>query len=168
MKKILLSFMILLLMFGCSSPKNDDKKEEEVIKDPVITYGVTFEFDGFQFTFLEDIAWTTIDNKYSDYNGKIVALIPVKVSNQSGDTGSVNMFYWNVYDAAGLEADELSSSFLMDGPKTLMFDSEMRDGAETVLYVCVLYTGDGDYYIEFKNFEEKVEVKLPITYTEGK
>jgi hypothetical protein len=133
---MLLSLLILLLMFGCSSPKNENKKEDEVIKNPVITYGVTFEFDGFELTFQEDIAWSIVDNKYSDYDGEIVAFIPVKVSYKSGDTSSIK---YSIYDAAGLEAEEMSTTFMFDGVKTLMFDSEMRDGAETALYVCVLY-----------------------------
>lgn len=156
-------------------PSNADNQQQPVAANPTpeptsiptptskpekkeLTYGDTFTFDGFELTIYDTIEWTSIVNKYSDYNGKEVVLIPVHIKNLSGETGTINMFYINLFGSAGTELDSVSTYF----DNILGYSGDLRDGAEADVYLAVLYDGDGDYYVEFDSFGEKVEVKLPI------
>ena len=183
MKKICIKVLALLLILSlaaCSS--NDDasstsndqtssqeqqetvssettEETEEVNESKELTYGDTFTFDGFEITISNNIEWATVENQFAEENGMDVALVPVHIKNNSGETGMLNMFYYKFFGPSGVELSSLAGYF----ENTLDFSGELRDGAETDSYFALLYEGDGDYYIEFDNYSDKLEVKLPIT-----
>lgn len=124
-----------------------------------LTFGDVIEFDGFEITFLPDINFSEVDNQFSDDNGKPVIVLPVSITNKSGETGILNMFYYTFFTPAGTEANNASAYFMEDD---IMFAGEMRDGATLNSNFHIVYEGDGDYYVEFDKILEDVEVKLPI------
>ena len=70
------------------------------------------------------------------------------------------MFYYKFFGSKGNELDSVGSYFSDEGD----IDSakEMRPGSSQNTHMHILYDGDGDYYINFDNFHEKLEVKIPI------
>jgi hypothetical protein len=123
-----------------------------------LTLGSTFTFDGFQLTFGTKIGWDKISNQFSEQNGKDAFYIPVTVTNNTGKTSSLNMFYYKVFSPSGLQLETISAYF----KNTLEFLGDMRNGAKAEARLYVLYDGNGDYYVSFDNWTEKLEVKVPI------
>lgn len=103
---------------------------------------------------------TTVENQYSDHNGASVVAIPITVVNNSDETKGLNMFYFKVFGSNGTELDTISTYFT---ESDIEWAGEARSGATMESTMHILYDGDGEYVIEFDNFAEQVEVKLPIT-----
>ena len=170
MKKILISLLsLMVILSGCGSDEKATQENTESVQetdeiedtnkaDESLSYGETFEFDGFELTISDQIEWAVVENQYSELNGQDVALIPVHIKNNSGETGNINMFYINLYGSKGTQLDGVEVYF----DNVLGYNGNLRDGAEADTYLAVLYDGDGDYYVEFSSFTEKVEIKLPI------
>lgn len=181
MKKVQLVFLAAILtisMVGCSGPKPQVPEEESVDKPAVtqrakatsrptptpvpaakeLSFGDTFAFDGFTITLGTEMEWDVLDNQFSDLDGADVMKLPIHLVNNSGETGSLNMFYIKKYGSKGTTLDSVGAYF--DGE--VNFAGDMRSGAEMDTFMAILYDGDGDYYIEFDNYKEKIEVKLPV------
>lgn len=173
MKKIIIVLIAgLLLVAGCGSKKEEEtsnknssqiqqeENSEESELDNGLSFNDTFEFDGFELTIQSDIEWDTVKNQFSEQNGAEVMLIPMHIKNISGESKSMSMFSISLYGSSGVELDSVDSYF----DNTLGYDGvSLRDGTETDVYLAMLYDGDGDYYIEFSDFFNKIEVRLPIS-----
>lgn len=174
MKRLLFAILSLaLLASGCSTKSNAAQPTPSPSVEPIVTpsaqstsnekkectYGDTFVFDGFELTITEAIDWSQVNNQFSEQYGQDVALVPVHIKNISGETGHINMFYISLFGSKGTEVKEVSGYF----ENILGYSGDLRDKAEKDEYLAFLYDGDGDYYVEFKSFTEKIEVRLPIT-----
>jgi hypothetical protein len=125
------------------------------------TFGDTVSFDDLEITFGSSYTFTTIDNQYSEYNGKTVICVPVTVKNTSSSSKSLNMFYIKAYNPAGTESDTISAYFMDDD---VSWAGEMRSGATQTAVYHILYEGDGDYYVELQKLVgASIEIELPIT-----
>lgn len=176
MKKVVFALLAcILFVSGCGSkdeeesskkdtPQNESSQAEESErseeKNDELTFDEPFEFDGFELTISSDIEWTSIENQFSENNGADVILVPIHIKNISGETKSFNMFYLTLFGSSGVELENVDAYF----DNTLGYgSSSLRDGVETDSTLALLYDGDGDYYIEFSDFFDKLEVKLPIS-----
>lgn len=185
MKKIIITAIVaamLVAFAGCSgadnkkvnanpsmsSSKEDSTKEEttpiteaatEAAKDKELTVGDTFEFDGFEITLGKDISFTKVDNEFADSHGADVIKIPVTLVNKDSESKSLNMFYCKIFNAEGKESENLFAYFSADdvSGETLRPNATSDDK-----FIHAVYTTDGDYYVEFSNFVDKVEVKVPV------
>lgn len=136
---------------GDSGEAKNDKKE--------LTYGDTFTFDKLEITCGGQIKWTKLNNQFSDKNGADVMEVPVTIKNISDETHGLNPFYYNFYGPDGNEIDSVSTYFDND----VFQAGDMRSGATQSTFFHILYSGDGDYYIEFSTIlSDKIEVKLPV------
>lgn len=141
-----------------SSQTEESERSEE--KNDELTFDEPFEFDGFELTISSDIEWSSVKNPFSENNGADVILVPIHIKNISGETKSFNMFYLTLFGSSGVELENVDAYF----DNTLGYgSSSLRDGVETDSILALLYDGDGDYYIEFSDFFDKLEVKLPIS-----
>ena len=68
-----------------NTPKQTDAPKPTAKPTPeppkALTYGDTFEFDGFEITFLPEYDFTTIDNKFSDLDGHDVIIYSLSGTN---------------------------------------------------------------------------------------
>jgi hypothetical protein len=133
--------------------------EEAPEEEPVLTFGSTFEFDGLEITIGESGTWSTLDNQFNEHNGKDVLLLPVTIKNTKSDSHGLNMFQHKTFGSTGTELDNLFAYF----ENNIDSIGELRSGAEATGDLCILYDGDGDYYLEFDSLWDKIEVKLPIS-----
>lgn len=175
MKKLLIfltSVLLAMSLTACGGnekePTDSGNQQQTASNEPTptpepeekeLSYGDTFTFDGFEITISDSIEWGVVENRFSDHNGSDVALVPVHVKNNSGETGKINMFNIKYFGSQGTELDVVSAYF----DNCIDFAGDLRDGAEYDTYLTLLYDGDGDYYVVFENFTESVEAKLPIT-----
>lgn len=176
MKRVLTILMSVLLLAGCSNndggstPQTKDKPNAEPTAESTtvptaepeqeLTFGSCFSFDDFELTILDEVEWGTLSNQFSDKDGSDVFFIPFHIKNNSDETGMLNIFYVKYFGSQGIALDDVSSYF---EDSFGVYAKDLRSGAETDLKFPILYDGDGDYYIEFSNFTEKIEVRLPIT-----
>ena len=147
-----------------NTPKQTDAPKPTAKPTPeppkALTYGDTFEFDGFEITFLPEYDFTTIDNKFSDLDGHDVIIYSLSLTNKSGSTKSLNMFYYKAFLPDGTQAGECSAFFMEDD---ITWAGEMRDGATLNSKMHVPYSEDGTYYVKFDKFATEIEVELPVT-----
>lgn len=118
-----------------------------------------FKFDDLEITISDDISFTTINNEFSDLNHKDIIVIPVTIKNLKDETHSLNMFFYKFYGSKGTGIDS-ASAYFMD--ESVDFGGELRAGATYTKNFYIAYDGNGDYYVEFNNFSQKIEIKIPI------
>lgn len=123
-----------------------------------LTFGSTLTFDDLEITIGDSIKWVKLDNQFSDHDGADVAELPITVKNLSDETHGLNMFFYSFYGPDGTKLDTVFSYFENDAFSA----GDMRSGATQQTFFHILYTSDGDYYIEFKDYVNTIEVKLPI------
>lgn len=140
-------------------PVEEEKVEKDEEGEKVLSLGDSFEFDNFKVDIGEEYSFDVIKNQFSEHDGKDVIVLPVTITNISGETQLFNMFYFTIFDQSGNTSDSVSAYF----DNSIDFVGEMRDGAEKETNFYILYSEDGDYYIEFKKpGGERIEVKIPV------
>lgn len=155
---ILLCVMLTVCCSACFSLPGGSGGSSGTSKTQEVTLGDTFTFDGLEITFGAVYGFSTIDNEFSAHNGKEAIRIPIALKNTTGETKSLNIFYYKFFGPSGNELDIVGTLFDDD----ISYAGEMRSGATMESFVYLLYDGDGDYYAEFDNFSSKVEVKMPL------
>lgn len=116
-------------------------------------------YDNFRISFKDGRTYTTIDNKYSDYNGSIALRIPVAIKNIGNETDSLNMFAVTLYGTKGTELDSIQ--YLFDDGDDLY--TKLRPDASIDACFYILYDGEGKYFISFGLFGKiETEVSLNI------
>lgn len=141
--------------------QNKTEKKDDVSTEPEIVVNKPFVFDDLEITISSDISFDKVDNRYSDHNGQDVVKVPITVKNLKNETHNLNMFYYDVYGSLGTEIETVGSYFDED----INTAGGLRNGASYTKYMYFLYDGDGDYYIEFDDWSEKLELKLTVNKT---
>lgn len=135
-----------------------DPAESDSVDKPELSFGSTFTFDGLEITIGEGVKWVKVDNRFSDKDGSNVAELPITVKNISDESHGLNSFSYTFYGPDGTELDSVFSYFDND----VFSAGDMRPGASMQTYLHLLYTTEGDYYIEFDDYSDKYEVKIPL------
>lgn len=121
--------------------------------------GDTFVFDGIELTLDNVYSFTSIDNRFSEHNGKSVIKLGVNVKNVSDKKHSLNMFYYQLFGSQGIELDDVTSYF----DDSIDYAGELKPGASYKSYFYILYDGDGLYSIDFDNYSQELSVEFNIT-----
>lgn len=127
-------------------------------QDDVYGFDETFVWDDLEITIGSNYSFTTVDNRYSDFNGQTTIQLPITVKNLSSETHSINMFMYTIYNSSGTEAEDVDSYF----DDAVDFAGDLRSGSSYTKYLYFLYDGDGTYAIEFDNYSEKITVEFDI------
>lgn len=122
-------------------------------------FNETFEFDGLEITIGSEYEFTTVNNRYSEYNNQVTIKLPITVKNISQETTGLNMFYYDIYGSQGIEVKSLNSYF----DENIDDAGDLRSGASYTKYIYFLYDGNGKYDIEFDNWSEHKVVEFNIT-----
>ena len=100
----------------------------------------------------------TIDNQFSELNGRKVYAVPMTIENIGSETKGINMFYVKAFGSSGTELDSVYVYFT----EAQDFYKEMRPGAKIQTAYYMLDDGSGEYCIVFKNFTEEKELLVNI------
>lgn len=132
---------------------NSEPPESDSSNDSVV-------FDDFKISIDTDRAMNTytIDNQFSELNGRKVYAVPVTIENIGSETKGINMFYVKAFGASGTELDSVYAYFT----EAQVFYKEMRPGAKIQTAYYMLDDGSGEYCIVFKNFTEEKELLINI------
>ena len=120
--------------------------------------GEKFEFDDLEITILGDYSFTSVDNQFSDLNGRDVIKLPIEVKNIDDEKNHLNMFYYSCFGTEGTELDGVSAYF----DDTIDYAGDLQPGASYTKYIYMLYDGDGKYLIDFDNYSDKKTVEVNI------
>lgn len=101
----------------------------------------------------------TIDNEFSELNGRKVYAVPMIIENTGSETKGINMFFVKPFDPSGMELDSVFAYF----PEAQDFFKEMRPGAKMQTAYYMLDDGSGEYCIVFQNFTEEKELKITLS-----
>lgn len=132
---------------------NSEAAESAVDSDSVV-------FDDFRISIDTDRAMSTytIDNEFSELNGRRVYAVPMIIENNGSETKGINMFYVKVFGSKGTELDPMYAYFT----EAQDFYKELRPGAKMQTAYYMLDDGSGEYCIVFKNFTEEKELLVNI------
>lgn len=174
MKKKILSVLLILFVVigltGCveessstsNNTSNDSTSSENSTtetKNDKYGLGDTITFDGLELTFDTTYSFVTVDNQFSDQNGKDVIKLGINVKNVSPDTNSLNMFYYTLFGSQGTELDDITAYF----DDSVDFAGDLKPDASYKTYFYILYDGDGKYSIDFDNYSEQLSVEFDVT-----
>ena len=122
------------------------------------TLGEPFEFDGLEITILDDISWGEIESRWSNFDGEDYFFLPVTVTNIGT---SSNSFPWNVttFGPRGLELDSIARDVDADD---ITRSGDIRAGATLEGYIHILFDGDGEYVIEFSDWNDEASVIFEV------
>jgi len=126
------------------------------------TYGFNekFTFDNLEISIGNDYVFKTVNNRYSEYNGKTVVGVPMTIKNLSQETNHLNMFFYKIFGSSGTEVEKLNSYFDNTVEDA---NNDLRYNASYTKYTYFLYDGDGTYSMEFDNYSSKILVEFDIT-----
>lgn len=136
-----------------------DSNDKKYTSKNEYDFNETFEFDGLEITIGSEYEFTTVNNRYSEYNNQVTIKLPITVKNISQETTGLNMFYYDVYGSQGTEVKSLNSYF----DENIDDAGDLRSGASYTKYIYFLYDGNGKYDIEFDNWSEHKVVEFNIT-----
>lgn len=148
----------LMLLMGCAGSGNSNSSNGANAPEE-ISFDTPFEFDNLSISFGSGISTASIANQFSEHSGETAVALPITITNNSDETKGLNMFYYKAFDPSGAQLDDISSYFT---DTDIAWAGDARSGASISSTMHILYTGPGDYYIEFDNYRDKIEVKLPI------
>ncbi|MCQ2476071.1 MAG: hypothetical protein MJ173_09245 [Clostridia bacterium] len=123
------------------------------------TLGDTFTFDGFELTIGTTASFTSVQNQFSELNGKPVVRIPVKLKNVSSETKGFSMFNMKYFGSQGTEISGCSTYFQED---CIEWSGKLRPNASKDVAMYFVYDGDGIYGVDFDDFSNKVSVEFKI------
>ncbi len=117
-------------------------------------------FDGFKISIDTErkVNVLTIDNQFSDLNGRKVYAVPMTIENTGSVTKGINMFYVKPFGPSGMELDSVYAFFT----EAQDFYKEMRPGAKMNTAYYMLDDGSGEYCIVFQSFTEEKELKINL------
>ena len=121
--------------------------------------GSTFDFDNLRITLGDMIGWTYVDTYWSSLHRQPVFYIPISITNNH--TSSHRLDGWRVimFGPDGLRLDEVD--FYFDN-NAVGGRNDMRPGATFHSYLHILYDGDGEYVIEFSDWNDTIEVIFQV------
>ena len=99
-----------------------------------------------------------LDNQYSIYNGKDVIKIPVKISNKSENSHSLNLFYYDIYDDYDNHIDEVAGYY----DDSLYYAEDLKKDESYTKYIYALYYGNNSYMIRISNKDTTINVLYKI------
>ncbi|MDE7360916.1 MAG: hypothetical protein K2N38_03170 [Oscillospiraceae bacterium] len=139
--------------FDSSVQINSETAESDSNCDSII-------FDDFKISIDTDRAMNiyTIDNQFSELNGRKVYAVPMTIENTGSETKGINMFYVKSFGSHGTELDSVYAYFA----EAQDFYKEMRPGAKIQTAFYIPDDGSGEYCIVFKNFTEEKELLVNI------
>ena len=165
MKKALKGLLIIVLftsftlLTGCVTVDNGDENGGTKEKNKSLELAETFKFDDLEITLGKEISFTKLDNKYSYDYGKDVVKLPITVKNLKDETHSLNMFYYKIYGATGVETDEVNSYF----DDNIDSAGDLRTGATYTKNIYFLYDENGTYAIEFNDWFTKIMIEFEVS-----
>ena len=166
----ILSFIIIfetafiIWYFYIKEPINDTKYKIEsynyISKLPFDIYSTNEDilFDNLVINISSKYEILKLENKYSIYDGQKVIKIPVKVTNKSNESHSLNLFYYNIYDDYGNNIDEVAGYF----EESLYYAENLKKDESYTKYIYALYYGNDLYIIKIGNKNDSINVLYKI------
>ena len=171
---VLLIGIITIVLTGCGNSNNsnnynnsytnndsssDYSNNSSTAKNNKYGLGDKLVFDGLELTFDSNYSFTTIENRYSDYNERSVIKLGVTVKNISSQKNSLNMFYYDLFGSQGTELSSITAYF----DDTIDYAGDLKPEASYKSYFYILYDGDGNYSIDFDNSSQEISLEFNVT-----
>ena len=113
--------------------------------------GETIDWGGLEITVASDIIWKVVDREWSEHYGEHYFLLHVTVTNNSDE----DRWFPGSYDCFDPNGHSLPRLIITgsDRDDIVMMSSQMSPGASKAGYFYLLYAGDGEYTLQFRNWE---------------
>lgn len=155
-KYILVIFLCLFVVCGCTVKKEDDKKATEIVADYELDK--SFDFMGFEVIVKSNVQILTIRRELSADNNRRVVRVPVTVRNKGNKNNHISMFYYKFFNTNGIELASKGSYY----NDSLDYAKDLAPGEKYDKFFYITYEGAGKYIIEFNNFSNKYKVIVNV------
>jgi len=136
--------------------------------------GETIDFEGMEITILDDISWGRINSRHSAHDGAYYFYFPIILANNSGESNGFPTWSVTTFGPNGHELEHIPWEI---SEYDVSRAGILRDGATHESYIHFLFTGNGQYTMEFSSWEffsnlylffevEFDEFAVPIVQTE--
>ena len=123
----------------------------------------TIAFDDLEIVFYpDDIGYTRVRSRFSDHDGAYAFYIPVTVTNTGTGGNGLQEWYMTIYSPEGRAVDVLWQWYFEE--TNIFAQGNILQNVTKQGHIYVLYSGDGDYVIEFNNFAESAEWNVTIEF----
>jgi len=140
---------------GSNDEKNGGSNEN-------VTLGQTFEVDGLELTLSNNIGYSRVRERYADYNNELVFSIPTTVKNVGTGSNTFDGWLLTVFTPDGTSGNYLGGWVYQD--TNILSKGAIQPGTTIEGSLYILYDEDGEYILEFDDFDNKVIVKIAITF----
>jgi len=173
----------LLIIFLCtmillSACNNSDSDDESIIDNIAETFtgntireaalGQTFEFDDLEITLSSNIGYTKARHAFLDIDRAYVFYIPITIKNIGNSSNILNPFMITLFPPDGISVNYMLNSIELDlafNTTSILTIDRVQPGVTAEGHLYILYAEDGEYVIEFYNFDgDEVEVKFDVTF----
>jgi len=127
-----------------------------------VTLGQTFEIDGLEITFSDNIGYSRVRERFADYNNELIFSIPTTVKNVGTGSNTFNGWMLTVFTPDGTSGNFLDGWMYEEA--NILAKGAIQPGTIIDGSLYILYDEDGEYIIEFDDYENKVIVKFTITF----
>ena len=124
-----------------------------------ISLGTDFMFDNVSMNVGSDYSYSTIVNEDTIYNGRIVISIPITIINNKN---SDYYFNPNAYYLYGPNENELNNVSKYFSNTSVDYSEVLKPNNSFVKYIYMLFDGNGQYIIRFKNQDEVININFVI------
>ena len=160
---IIIIIYVIMMFFAGTTMAYLKNRVTDGVKNSIInekkSVNKTFEFEDLEITVSDTYTFDTIENSFSEYNGRTVIVIPVTVKNIDDEENKLNMFYYNFYGPNGTRLNTVSSYFY---DESLDFADDLQPNDSYTKNFYLLYEEDGTYAIEFNNYEDQIKIELDV------
>lgn len=122
--------------------------------------GENFEFDGLTLNVSPNYSFTTLNNEFSEDNGKTIVVLPITITNNSDEPKNLNLYSYRCYGAEGVELKMVSSYFMDDSAD---YAGKLQPGASYTKNLYLIYDGNGTYKIDFGYFSVDKSLSIEIS-----
>ena len=137
--------MGMFLLVGCD--RNEEESEPTDLGPIEASLGEVFEFNGLEITVGETFGFGRMSMlAYERYAGEYFFTVPVEVTNISLASHGLDFWEYMFFSPSGNQISEIGFEFIED---EIGYRGNLQPGASKSGYFHILYSGDGDYIVEF-------------------
>ncbi|MCL2827582.1 MAG: DUF4352 domain-containing protein [Oscillospiraceae bacterium] len=163
MKKLMVLLLVLFLVLSlvaCGGNGGGGRTSGRT----EFTLGETFEFDGLEITFSEVISFARVQDRISDHHRAYAFYIPTTVVNVGEASNRLSEWIFTIFSPDGRSVNPLNWEF---EDTSILNQGDILPGAEKSGNLYILYVEDGEYVIEFSDFETTLTVRFEMEFDFG-
>ncbi len=142
---------------------NDDTSDSKKDDNKEFSAGEKFMYGNFEIVVGKDYTFDTVNNEFSNDNGKTVIKVPITVKNTGTMENCFAAFDYTLFDPNGEKISDLGLNFKDSVVRAGSEESCLTQNKSFSTNIYVEYTENGSYKIKFKSFSNSAQVSINVS-----